>query len=237
MNSEIKQQTVLLPHEEQSKRIDCIRSLMSKQNISAILICDKANIYYLTGRVFTGYIYIPLTGIPIYFVRRPVELEGDGTIYIHKPELIPNSLDGKYPESIGLEFDTLCYSQAQRLMSIFGADVKYINASSVMRTARSIKTDYELELIKLSGVKQTNVYAHIPRLYKNGMTDLELQVEIERCSRLEGCLGQFRISGDSMELFMGNVLTGENADTPCPYDFAMGEEVSIRQYLWALMKQ
>lgn len=25
-----------------------------------------------------------------------------------------------------------------------------------------------------------------------------------------------------MEIFMGNVLAGENADTPTPYDFAMG---------------
>lgn len=51
---------------------------------------------------------------------------------------------------------------------------------------------------------------------------MELQVEIERVSRLEGCLGQFRISGDSMELYMGNVLVGDNADAPSPYDFAMG---------------
>ena len=54
------------------------------------------------------------------------------------------------------------------------------------------------------------------------MTDLEFQVEIERISRLEGCLGQFRISGDSMEIYMGNVICGENADAPSPYDFAMG---------------
>ncbi|WP_438502874.1 hypothetical protein, partial [Bacillus pumilus] len=61
-----------------------------------------------------------------------------------------------------------------------------------------------------------------PHLYQPGMNDLELQVEIEKLSRLEGCLGQFRISGDSMELYMGNVLVGDNADFPSPYDFAMG---------------
>ncbi len=54
------------------------------------------------------------------------------------------------------------------------------------------------------------------------MTDLDLQIEIERALRKAGCLGQFRISGDSMELFMGNILVGDNADNPTPYDFAMG---------------
>ena len=56
------------------------------------------------------------------------------------------------------------------------------------------------------------------------MTDIEFQIEIERASRLEGCLGQFRVAGSDMELFMGNVLTGDNADAPSPYDFAMGGE-------------
>lgn len=54
------------------------------------------------------------------------------------------------------------------------------------------------------------------------MSDYDLQVEIENVSRREGCLGQFRISGDSMELYMGNILAGDNADAPSPYDFAMG---------------
>lgn len=222
MKSTLEFKTVLLPHEEQLKRITAIRLLMKKSNISAILISTKANIYYLTGRIFTGYIYLPATGIPIFFVRRPIGLQGDGTVYIHKPEQMPESLGLDTPESLGLELDHLCYSQAERLMALFGAETNYVNASPLMRTVRSIKTDHELELIRLSGIKQMSVYARIPRMFQEGMTDLELQVEIERKSRLEGCLGQFRISGDSMELFMGSVLTGENADTPCPYDFAMG---------------
>lgn len=222
MKSELEYHTVLLPREEQLKRIERIRSIMATEHISALLVSDNANIYYLTGRVYSGYVYLPLEGMPIYFVRRPVELKGDGTAYIHKPELIPESLGLNIPESIGLEMDVLSYSQTKRLMSVFGNEIKYANASPVLRLARSVKTDFELERISQSGIKQMRVYSRIPRLYQEGMTDLELQVEIERCSRLEGCLGQFRISGDSMELFMGNVLTGENADTPCPYDFAMG---------------
>ena len=222
MKSELEFHTVLLPREEQIKRIERLRTLMAADNVSALLICDNANIYYLTGRVYSGYLYLPLEGMPLYFVRRPVGLQGDGTVYVHKPELIPETLGLNVPESLGLEMDLLSYSHIKRLMGVFGNEIKYVNASPIISQARSVKTDFELELIRQSGIKQMSVYAHIPRLYQDGMTDLELQVEIERRSRLEGCLGQFRISGDSMELFMGSVLTGDNADTPCPYDFAMG---------------
>lgn len=40
--------------------------------------------------------------------------------------------------------------------------------------------------------------------------------------RLQGCLGIFRVFGRSMEIFMGSVLTGDNAGYPSPYDFALG---------------
>ena len=42
--------------------------------------------------------------------------------------------------------------------------------------------------------------------------------------RLEGNLGIFRVVGQSMEIFMGSVLSGDNAGYPSPYDFALGGE-------------
>ena len=52
------------------------------------------------------------------------------------------------------------------------------------------------------------------------MTDIEFSIEIERLMRLQGNLGIFRVFGRSMEIFMGSVLTGDNAGYPSPYDFA-----------------
>ena len=214
---------LLLDREEQQMRLDRIRTQMAADNLSAILISDNANKYYVTGRVYAGYVYIPLEGPVIYFVRRPVELTGDNVVYIRKPEEIAASIGLNVPQSIGLELDVLPYSTATRLKALFPqSELK--NASAVMRQARAVKTAEEIEMIRRSGVKHVHVYSRIPHLYQGGMSDLELQVEIEKLSRLEGCLGQFRISGDSMELYMGNVLVGDNADFPSPYDFAMGGE-------------
>ena len=214
---------LLLQSEEQALRLEKVRGIINEKKIDALLISDNANKYYLTGRVFSGYIYLPLKGEPIYFVKRPVTMKGDGVVSIRKPEQIAESIGMVPPATIGLELATASYSKVERLLRIFPQS-ELADASMVMSAARAVKTAEELEKIRISGIKQDHVYRKIPTLYREGMTDVELQVEIERESRLEGCLGQFRINGDDMELYMGNILVGDNADVPTPYDFAMGGE-------------
>lgn len=217
-------EAVLLPPEEQALRLSAIRGSLREIDADAVLLRDNANIYYVTGRVFSGFVYIPLEGDAICFVRRPNHLAGPAVELIRKPEDIPAALaarDISMPAHPALELGHLNYLMAQRLMKMLGTQ-EVADASTAMRKARAVKTLYEQQKLRISGAHQTQVYARIPRLYREGMTDIELQIEIERTSRLEGCLGQFRVSGDEMELFMGNVLAGQNADTPSPYDFAMG---------------
>ncbi len=213
----------LLPEEEIVLRHGKVKTLMKRQGIDFALIADNATIYYLTGRVYAGFVGLYADeNIPAqYFVRRPVGLTGEGLTYIRKPEDIPALLLTDKIESVGLELDCQAYSSCLRLMKVF-AGKNPVNVSGVIRKVRSVKTAFELGLLRRSGIIHTNVYERIPSLYQDGMTDLEFQIEIERESRLKGCLGQFRISGGSMELFMANILVGDNADNPTPYDFAMG---------------
>ena len=87
-----------------------------------------------------------------------------------------------------------------------------------------MKTELEIELFRRSGLAHAKAYAQIPSVYRPGMTDRELSIEIERLMRLEGNLGIFRVFGQSMEIFMGSLLAGDNAAAPSPYDFALGGE-------------
>lgn len=210
--------------QEAELRATKISKSLNGDNIDAILISDNANLYYTSGRVFSGYTYITAKGAVIYFVKRPIGLNGNNVIYIRKPEQISEELlklGLDIPQSIALDLDTSSYSDIKRLSAIFNeAEVK--NGSDIMRHIRAVKTAYEIEKLKESGIHHDSAYRHIKSIYLDGMTDIELQIEIERLLRLAGSLGQFRISGQSMEIFMGNLLCGDNADTPTPYDFAMG---------------
>ena len=219
----------LLGAKEQALRVGRIVEMMRRDSIATALIHSNANLYYLTGRVYRGYLYISADSVqPLYFVRQPSTLRSDlsGVMHhIRKPEEIPSLLAEAglaVPGNVALELDSVSYNAASRLAKAFGMAAPTINISPVLRQARAVKTEVEQEMLVRSGQKQTYVYSHIPHLYQEGMSDIDLQIAIEAQSRREGCLGQFRIAGDEMEIFMGNVLTGHNADEPSPYDFAMG---------------
>lgn len=216
-------QLILLEKDEFNLRLDKVRREMTPSHTDAILVSDNAALYYLTGRVYSGYAYIPATGHPLFFVKRPVTLGGDFVQHIRKPEQIAETIGLNVPATIGLELSAVPYSAIIRLKNIF-PQAAMTDATAMLSAARAVKTPFEIEKITMSGIRQERVYRRVPHLFQEGMTDIELQVEIERTSRLEGCLGQFRISGNDMELYMGNVLVGENADIPTPYDFAMGGE-------------
>lgn len=202
----------LLSADEQQKRLNRIAI-----NEPA-LISENFSIFYLTGRIFAGYILLIPGQQPHYYVKRPVMLTGSNVTQIRKPEEIPALPEGS---TLGLELGALPYSDAIRLQKALGA-AEITDISPKLMAARSIKTPFEIQLMKHDGEKQTAVYKRIPSLYRPQMTDIELQAAIEHALRLDGCLGVFRVNGSSMEIHMGNVLTGDNSDAPSPYDFAMG---------------
>lgn len=213
-----------LSKEEMEARCGKLRPMMAAAGFDAIVVGTNANVYYLAGRVFSGCVYLPADGAPVFFVQRPVGIEGDNVVYIKKPEQIPAALGERgiaAPRRVAFELDRISHSEALRYAKAFGTD-EMLNCSPLLSAARAVKTPYEIEQLRESGLRHCNSYRRIAGLYHAGMTDAELQIEIERVLRLDGCLGIFRIAGQSMELFMGNLLVGDNADAPSPYDFAMG---------------
>ncbi len=213
---------MLLP--ELKLRRDKIRMLMAQQSIDAALITCNVNLIYTYGCVVSGYLYLPLNAPAHLFVKRPNNIQGEHIHAIRKPEQLPELIKETglpMPVKLMLEGDELPYTEYNRLAACF-PETTVVNGTPLIREARSKKTPIEIELFRRSGVAHTKAYEQIPSVYRPGMTDRQLSIEIERLMRLEGCLGIFRVFGQSMEIFMGSLLAGDNAATPCAYDFALG---------------
>lgn len=216
---------MLLP--ELKQRRDKIRCQMAQQEIDAALFTCNVNLIYTYGRVVSGYLYLPLDAPAHLFLKRPNNIEGEHVRPIRKPEQLPDLLKEcglPLPARLMLEGDELSFTEYNRLAACFPDAEVLPCGTSLVRRARSVKTDMEIELFRRSGVAHAKAYEQLPSLYKPGMTDRQLSIEIERLMRLEGCLGIFRIFGQSMEIFMGSLLAGDNATAPAPYDFALGGE-------------
>ena len=202
---------------------------MQTAGADAFLITSNVNLYYTVGQVAMGYLYIPVEGDLLLFVRRPLGLDVEKfhatpLQYVRKPEQITEIMVERgipLPQRIMFEGDSMSHSEWLRYEAIF-RPAGAINGTPAIQRARSIKTETELELIRQSGRLHAAAYRKIPELYRSGMTDLELSIEIEREMRRAGNLGIFRVFGQSMEIFMGSVLAGDNACEASPYDFALG---------------
>lgn len=207
-------------------RRDKIRVLMAQQEIDAALITCNVNLIYTYGRVVSGYLYLPLNAPARLFIKRPNNIEGEHIHSIRKPEQLPDLLKEcglPLPAKLMLEGDELSYTEYTCLAACF-PETTVVNGTPLIRKARSVKTNIEIEMFRRSGIAHTKAYEQIPSVYRPGMTDRQLSIEIERLMRLEGCLGIFRTFGQSMEIFMGSLLAGDNATAPAPYDFALGGE-------------
>ncbi len=197
---------------------------MAQQGIDAALITCNVNLLYTFGQIISGYLYLPLHAPARIFVKRPNNLSGEHLFPIRKPEQIIDILKAEglpMPSKLMLEGDELSFSEYNRLAALF-PETEIVNGTSLIRQARSVKTSMEIEMFRRAGLAHTKAYNRIPEVYRPGMTDREFSIEIERLMRLEGCLGIFRVFGQSMEIFMGSLLSGDNAAAPSPYDFALG---------------
>lgn len=214
-------------HRELDLRLEKVRKEMLSDNLDAIIIASSANMLYMSGCIFRGYVYVTHDRAPLFFLIPPSYADNtDYCIPIRKPEQIAGRLeeDGYgLPRRLGVEFSDMLYSDVERLKKCF-SNSEIADASMPLRRARMTKTPYEVEKMREDGAHQAAAYSRVHHCYREGMTDLEFQIEIERVLRLEGCLGILRTAGSRMELNLGSVICGDNADNPSPYDFSMGGE-------------
>lgn len=203
-----------------------LQSEMQKNGIDACILTTSVNLFYMVGAIYNGYYYLPAEGEALHFVKRTTDFQLDNVFHIRKPEQIAEELQNagiKIPAKVLLEVDALSFTDANRLIASLRLQVNDVfNASVLLRRLRSVKSEFELQQVRQCAARHIEVYKQIPSIYKPGMTDLDLQFEIEFLMRRHGSLGIFRSYGANMDIYMGSLLVGENAESPSPFDFALG---------------
>jgi len=199
-----------------------LAAAMRMQGIDACIISIPVNLYYLCGTIFDGYFYLDADANGYCFIRRGAHIDGEVCYNIRKPEQISEILgeqNANMPQTVMLEDDYINVQTYNRLAKVFdNATIK----SDIIRSVRSVKTDFEVIQLAESARIHAEVYRQIPSVYRSGMTDLAFAIELERLVRTHGNLGVFRSFGTNMEIHMGSVLAGGNAGEAAPYDFALG---------------
>ena len=207
---------MLLP--ELKLRRDKIRSLMAQQEIDAALIACNVNLIYTYGRVVSGYLYLPLNAPARLFIKRPNNIEGEHIHPIRKPEQLPDLLKEcglPIPARLMLEGDELSFTEYNRLAACFPETEVLPCGTALIRKARSVKTEIEIEMFRRSGIAHAKAYEQIPSVYRPGMTDCQLSIEIERLCAWK-VVWAFSVPSDKVWRFLWEVCWQETMPLRLP---------------------
>lgn len=211
---------------------------LRQQGIDGMVITQNVDLYYFTGSMQTGYLFVPAEGEAVYFVRRSLvraEQEADVTVRelgslrsfvtglaAVSPELFGSGRASDAPPVVlAAEFDVLPVQQFQRLEAAVPS-ARWVDGSMLVRETRMIKSPRELEAIRTAARVTDAAFEHALTRLTPGMTELELMTAIESAIRLSGHMGLMRVRGYNQEIITGMVGAGDAAAQPTYFDGPAG---------------
>lgn len=220
---------LLTPRTEVDQRIARFQSGLHLAGLDAALISQNADLYYYTGTMQTAQLLVPPAGDPLLMVRRSYErarTESPLPRLAHLGSLreLPALMAGQLsclPRRLGLELDVLpanTYLVLQRLLP----DTELVDVSPAVRAQRAIKSTYEVAIQREAARLIDQVFAVVPRMARQGMTEVALAAELEAEARRLGHPGLVRMRSFNQEIFYGHVLSGDSGAVPSFTDSPTG---------------
>ena len=210
----------LVPASEISQRISRLQRRLQETSMDGALILDPVNMYYYTGTMQQGVVFVPIEGEPVFLVRRSFERAQLETPLQRVVPLKGFSQLQATLADLGLRTNILGVAETTLSVAVFKTLAKafpggtFADISALLGMVRAVKSDYEVELIRKAGARHEIVYDAIPAMIREGMTEWELGAEIHKKTMALGYTGITRFAVSGMEMFLGIVSFGESGNYP-----------------------
>jgi len=209
------------PKSEIDRRIAHLKKQLADSQIGAVLLVQRADLFYFSGTIQEAHLFIPVEAEPVLMVyknfdRAIAESFLSRIVPLESPRAIPQILrDYGYtlPQTIGMELDVLPVNLYRNYQKMF-ADRQLIDVSHLIRLVRAIKSPYEIERMQQAARLSDEVAAQIPALLHEGMTELELAGLVEAEARKRGHQGVVRMRLFGSEMFYGHLMAGSSGAVP-----------------------
>jgi Xaa-Pro dipeptidase len=219
----------ITPREELDFRISRLQGCMAEAELDAVIIVQNADLFYFTGTIQSGNLYVPVEGDPIYMVRKEhsrarMESGLKEIVPFSSMKNIPGILaDHGYPlpRRVGMELDVVPVSFFDRYRAVF-PHAEFSDATPLIRRVRMIKSKYEIHILQDAAVQVDKVHRRALEVIREGMTDLELAAELEFAARKEGHQGLVRMRAFNSELFYAHIFSGTDTAVPAYVDTPLG---------------
>jgi len=215
---------IRVPIKELNSRIQRFRKQMDRDyptwQITAIF--SKINLYYFTGTMQEGVLFIPRNEEAVFWVRRSYERAAEESLFpVIKP--MESYRDAavtmkNLPDTLYLEKEIVPIAMLQRFQKYF--PFKVIESADLqIGKVRSIKSSYELGLMEESGkIHQRVTEELVPGLLREGMSELEFFTDLYSVLIHEGHHGVARFGMFDTESILGQIAFGESSIYPTSFN-------------------
>lgn len=219
----------ITPTEELEFRIKKLQRLMAGAGLDAVILLQNADLFYFTGTIQSGNLYIPASGDALYMVRKEfsrarMESGLKEVIPFASMKDIP-ALLAEYgyplPASIGMELDVLPVNFFERYRKAFPS-ARFTDATPLIRRVRMVKSKYEIHILQDAANQVDKINRRAREVIREGMTDLELAAELEFTARKEGHQGLIRMRAFNGEMMYAHVFSGTDTAVPAYLDTPLG---------------
>ncbi|MDR2050884.1 MAG: Xaa-Pro peptidase family protein [Deltaproteobacteria bacterium] len=222
----------VIPLEELAlRRRKCLELLRQLHpEAGGILIFSRLNIYYFTGTLAVGLLWIPHEGEPVLAVRKGLErarLESPHSVSASYKSYsrIAGLLEERgspLTRTFALEQNGLTWSLGLNFSRYF-QDFKYVAADDVLERTRGVKTDWELAKLRLAGQRHYTALCKIfPERVRPDMNAYQISRLLWDIFFELGHSGPIRMAAPGEESFLGSVCVGENSAYPSYYNGPLG---------------
>ena len=202
---------------------------MVVHSLDAVFILQNADLFYFTGAIQQGALYVPAEGEALYLVRKDfararMESGLKEVVPFKSPRDLPGVLsDFGYalPKVVGMELDVVPVAVMDRFRKGLG-EAAISDATPLIRNVRAVKSEYEINILKDAALIVDKVCKRVPEILREGITDLELSAELEFVARKAGHQGLVRMRGFNNELFYGHAFSGTDSAVPTYSDAPLG---------------
>ncbi len=209
------------PSLELGRRIENFKAYLQANNIDGALIIQNTDLFYFAGTIQQAHLYIPADGEPLLMVRKSYEraLEESNLekiVPFSSPKQIPDLLrENGYniPGVLGLETDVMPVNYYFTYRECF-ENSKLTDVSHFIRLVRSVKSGYEIEIMKKAAFFSDMVAEKAKELLEEGITEIEFAGKVEAEARKLGHQGIIRMRLWGSEMFYGHIMAGASAAIP-----------------------
>lgn len=214
-------------------RLARLKERLRAEGMAGCLVTQNVGIYYFTGSMQAGFLFIPAEGEATFYVRRSLARaqaeSGVRTVALGPFRQFGQQLAEDYPSVfaaeirpvIGADLDVM---PARLYMQMAEAvpQAEWVDASRLLRHVRSVKSAAEIACLEAAAEAANAALMEGLQQLREGMTELELIAIIESALRRKGHSGLLRMRGYNQEIVTGVVASGEAAAEPSCFDGPVG---------------